>query len=66
MTQTKEGAAKAKAKILANNPNHFREAGKIGGQRSTTGGFAYMAEHQPEKLKAISSKGGSKSRKPKN
>lgn len=32
MSGTKIGAAKSVAKILAKNPNHFKEAGKIGGQ----------------------------------
>ncbi len=26
--------------MLKKNPNHFREIGKLGGQRGTTGGFA--------------------------
>ena len=40
MAGTKEGAAEAKAKILANNPNHYKEIGMKGGRNSTTGGFA--------------------------
>jgi general stress protein YciG len=39
MAQTKAGAAKAKAAILAKNPNFYAEIGKVGGSRPTTGGF---------------------------
>ncbi len=37
---TSEGAKKALEKILAKNPNHFKEIGRIGGIKGTTGGFA--------------------------
>lgn len=40
MAGTREGAAKAVETIRANNPNHWRQIGKIGGSRSHTGGFA--------------------------
>lgn len=58
MAQTKIGAAKAKAKILANNPNHYKEIGSKGGKVSTTGGFAYMAKNDPERHVELSAKGG--------
>ena len=37
---TKAGAAKAKIKILAKDPNFFKKIGSIGGKNSNTGGFA--------------------------
>lgn len=38
--QTVSGAKKATQKILERNPNHFRDIGRLGGQKGTTGGFA--------------------------
>lgn len=56
MAGTREGAAKAKEKNLANDPNFYQRIGKIGGSRSTpTGGFASLSKE--EHLK-ISAKGG--------
>lgn len=40
MSGTKEGAAKSVAKLLANDPNHFKRIGRKGGASSNTGGFA--------------------------
>lgn len=40
MPGTVAGAAKAKAKILARDPDHFRKMGKLGGLKSRGGGFA--------------------------
>lgn len=44
MSGTSAGAKKSVARILKNNPNHFRDIGKIGGLNSTGGGFAKKAE----------------------
>lgn len=33
MSQTKEGAQKAKERMLSNNPDYYREIGKIGGSK---------------------------------
>jgi len=41
LSGTKEGAAKSVAKILAKNPNHFKEAGSIGGKNGTGHTFAH-------------------------
>lgn len=40
MAGTKEGAYKAKMKILARDPNFYARIGKAGGQNGVTGGFA--------------------------
>jgi general stress protein YciG len=41
---SKEGAEKARARALAKNPNHFRDAGRNGGLNGNTGGFANSKE----------------------
>ena len=68
MSQTKAGALKAKATILKNNPNHYKDIGKKGGQMSTTGGFASQLKDSngltgAERAKLAGQKGGRKSRK---
>lgn len=57
MAQTKEGAQKALKTILANNPNHFKDAGRIGGAapHKTRGGFGALGK---ELHKKVSAKGG--------
>ena len=40
MSGTKAGSLKAKATILAKNPNHYKEIGALGGKKSRGGGFA--------------------------
>jgi uncharacterized protein len=40
MAGTKDGAYKAKMKILARDPNFYARIGKAGGEAGTTGGFA--------------------------
>lgn len=40
MAGTIAGGRKAAAKNLANDPDFYKRIGKIGGARSTTGGFA--------------------------
>ena len=54
MSGTKAGGLKAAAKNLANNPNFYREIGKIGGSRGHTGGFFA----NPELAKVAGAKGG--------
>lgn len=44
MAGTKAGGLKAAKKNLANDPNFYREIGKIGGQNGHTGGFFGAAE----------------------
>lgn len=44
MVGTKAGGAKARDKNLAKDPNWYSKIGKIGGQNSTTGGFAANTE----------------------
>lgn len=61
MGGTREGAAKARAKVLAANPNHFSEIGKLGGKAPHVScGFEIIDK---EKLSAAGRKGGSTSRK---
>lgn len=60
MPGTHEGAKKAVAKVLANNPNHFKEAGRKGGLAQVPKGFALMTE---EHHKQSSSKGGKTSKR---
>lgn len=70
MAGTKAGAAKAVAKILANDPEHFKRIGAIGGRNGTTGGFAAMVECNCDivkgshtKANCAGSKGGKTSRR---
>ena len=53
MAGTRAGGLKAKAKILAENPDFYSEQGKIGGTKGTTGGFY----NDPEKARAAGIKG---------
>ena len=39
MTNTKEGAQKARDHNLAKDPNYYKNIGRIGGRAPTTGGF---------------------------
>jgi len=59
MGQTIKGARKSTKKILANNPNHFKEMGAIGGRNSNNGGVY----NNPELAAQIGKIGGSKSRR---
>ena len=54
MAGTKLGGLKAAAKNLANNPNFYREIGRIGGRNGHTGGFA----SNPELARLAGAKGG--------
>ena len=56
MAQTVEGAAKAVAKILERDPEHFKRIGKRGGSVKKPGkGFGSLTMEQ---LKEVSAKGG--------
>lgn len=59
MSGTKIGAAKARDKILANNPNYYSELGAIGGK---LGEKTYLRDN-PEKARVIGQKGGSVSKR---
>lgn len=59
MAGTRAGGLKGAAKILRDNPNHFREIGRVGGRNGTTGGFA----SNPELARIAGRKGGSISRR---
>jgi len=68
MAQTKEGAAKAVAKVLERYPDHFKRIGSIGGRRSNTGGFASNKVGRdgltgPSRASVAGRKGGSISRR---
>lgn len=61
MAGTKEGAAKAKAKLLEQNPNYYEEIGARGGKKSHPNkGFGSMS---PEERSAAGRKGGTKSKR---
>lgn len=44
MSQTKEGAIKARETMLKKDPNYYANIGKLGGQMGTTGGFHGKSE----------------------
>lgn len=65
MAGNKEGAAKARAKILAKNPNFYKEIGSKSWDnpnRSHETGFAVLAQKDKEKHREISKKGGQKTK----
>lgn len=66
MSGTITGGKLALAKILAKNPNHFKEIGAIGGRNghgpNYNSGFAAMT---PEKRREAGARGGRISRKTK-
>lgn len=55
--QTVEGAQKAKQTNLKNDPDYFRNIGRLGGAASNTGGFAYDGRTTLEKLLHYPKKG---------
>lgn len=59
MAGTKIGGKKAAQKNLANNPNFYRDIGRIGGRNGHTGGFAA----NPELARTAGAKGGRISRR---
>ena len=61
MAGTKIGGLKAAAKNKANNPDFYREIGRIGGHNGNTGGFAA----NPELARIAGAKGGRISRRKK-
>ena len=54
MAGTVAGGKKAAAKNLQNNPNFYRDIGRIGGRNGNTGGFAA----NPQLARIAGSKGG--------
>ena len=54
MAGTVAGGKKAAAKNLQNNPNFYREIGRIGGRNGNTGGFAA----NPQLARIAGSNGG--------
>jgi general stress protein YciG len=65
MSGTKEGAAKARTKLLANNPNYFKEIGKLGGKKRAESGELLKVNFASNRERAIAAgrKGGSISRR---
>lgn len=59
MAGTVAGGKKAAAKNLQNNPNFYREIGRIGGRNGSIGGFAA----NPQLARIAGSKGGRISRR---
>lgn len=59
MAQTRIGAAKARDKNLARDPDFYKKIGKIGGKRGHTGGFYANREL----ARIAGKKGGAASRK---
>ncbi|MDQ0868998.1 general stress protein YciG [Arthrobacter sp. V1I9] len=57
MSGTSAGSKKAVATILAKNPNHFRDIGRIGGSRGTGGGFG-DGEEGRARARLAGAKGG--------
>lgn len=55
MAQSKEGSKKAKATLLAKDPDYFKKLGALGGKAKVKKGFAKMS---PERLREVSSTGG--------
>lgn len=59
MAGTSDGGKKAADTIKKKlGKDHYRKLGAMGGKVGRTGGFAYLAKHNREKLIEISRKGG--------
>lgn len=63
MSGTSAGAAKAKAKILAKNPNHFKEIGSKGGKNGAGAGYLGGFAGRPDIARIAGAKGGRISRR---
>lgn len=64
MSGTKKGGLKAAATNKKRyGDNFYVIVGGSGGASHSKGGFKYMAEHDPQRLRSLGSKGGSKSRR---
>lgn len=64
MAQSKLGGLKAaKTNKRKYGRNYYRRIGKLGGKKGTTGGFHYMMINNRDRLKEISSAGGSVQRR---
>ena len=59
MAGTRAGGLKAAATNMKNNPNFYRDIGRIGGRNGHTGGFAA----DPELAKIAGAKGGRTSKR---
>lgn len=59
MSGTKAGGEKARATILARDPDFYKKIGAVGGKKGTTGGFAA----NPALAAIAGKKGGSLSRR---
>ena len=65
MSGTQAGGKAAAATNKKRNPNFYREIGKMGGKKGTTGGF-WHTKHvlkAEDKIRAWGRKGGTKSRR---
>lgn len=66
MAGTRAGGLKARDHNLTNyGADFYQRIGRKGGKLGKTGGFYHMKEHNPEKLRQVSIKGGTKSRRTK-
>lgn len=65
MAGNKEGGIKARAKILENNPNFYKEIGAIGGKKTADSGKLYLVgfASDPERARTAGAKGGSRSKR---
>ncbi len=65
MAGNKEGGIKARAKILANNPDFYKEIGAIGGKKTADSGKLYLVgfASDPERARTAGKLGGQRSRR---
>ena len=65
MSGTRAGGLKVRDRVLANDPGFYARIGRIGGatKSSKPKGFAWMAIHEPEKVRRAGIKGGAISRR---
>lgn len=57
MSGTKTGGLKAaKTNLKTYGEDYYKRIGKVGGASSRTGGFYYMMQHNPKRLKQISTR----------
>lgn len=66
MAGTREGGLKAaQSNKRLYGANFYNVIGGTGGRKSKGGGFAWMKENDPDRLKEIGHRGGSNSKRPK-
>lgn len=64
MPGTREGGIKAaKTNKERYGEDFYKIRGAIGGRKSRGGGFAYMIQHDPERVREVGRKGGLVSRR---